>query len=57
MCGLVGIDKTLPVQVADGHHTSPREAKYVFALVDDRKTPQTQVADDDHHECKLEVQR
>ena len=32
---------------------SVSEPKYVFALVDDRKTPPAQVAGDDHHECKL----
>ena len=50
---LVGIDKTPPLQVADGHHTSASEATLVFALVDDRKTPPAQVADNDHRQCKL----
>ena len=43
--GLVGIDKTPPVQGADGHHTSASEATLVFALVDDRK----------HHQCRLQM--
>ena len=36
--GLVGIDKTPPVQVAGGHHTGASEAmygeaEYIFALI------------------------
>ena len=50
--GPVGIEKPAPVQVMT---TMSASELFALSLVDGRKMPPVQVADNAHHECKLYI--